>query len=300
MARIRTIKPEFFRHESLYEAERETGLPLRLAFAGLWTAADREGRFAWRPRALKLDVLPYDDVDFSRVLDALATRGFIVRYASGTEIYGAIPSWRRHQVINNRESASAIPEPTDIQLLADACPTRDARDTDLHVHAQGEGKGREGERKGREEEGKGKGTSPPATRAPRVRDASRVTKSGPVFDAYALSYASRYGVTPTRNAKVNGQLSQLVDRLGADEAPQVAAWYLSHNAALYVRSKHCTDLLLRDAEGLRTEWATGRQVTHGDARLTDSTQTVANTWAPLLEEAREADRLRALEASNGH
>jgi hypothetical protein len=70
LARIRTIKPEFFRHADLYEAEKETGLPLRLAFAGLWTAADREGRFKWRPRELKLDCLPHDDVDFSRVLDA--------------------------------------------------------------------------------------------------------------------------------------------------------------------------------------------------------------------------------------
>ena len=57
MARIRTIKPEFFRHEALFEAEHRAGLPLRLAFAGLWTAADREGRFKWRPRQLKLDVL---------------------------------------------------------------------------------------------------------------------------------------------------------------------------------------------------------------------------------------------------
>ena len=45
MARIRTIKPEFFRHEGLYELEQETGFAIRVAFAGLWTACDREGRF---------------------------------------------------------------------------------------------------------------------------------------------------------------------------------------------------------------------------------------------------------------
>ena len=73
VARIRTIKPEFFRHAGLFDLEQETGLPLRVAFAGLWTAADREGRFAWKPRELKLDCLPFDLVDFSRVLDALST-----------------------------------------------------------------------------------------------------------------------------------------------------------------------------------------------------------------------------------
>jgi hypothetical protein len=37
--RIRTIKPEFFHHEGIYEAELQSNLPLRLAFIGLWCAA---------------------------------------------------------------------------------------------------------------------------------------------------------------------------------------------------------------------------------------------------------------------
>jgi hypothetical protein len=39
MARIRTIKPEFFRHGGLFDAEIETGLPLRVAFAGFGAPA---------------------------------------------------------------------------------------------------------------------------------------------------------------------------------------------------------------------------------------------------------------------
>lgn len=35
MARIRTIKPEFFLHDELFELEKETGLPVRLTFIGL-------------------------------------------------------------------------------------------------------------------------------------------------------------------------------------------------------------------------------------------------------------------------
>ena len=60
MARIRTIKPEFYRHHDLFLAEKESGLPLRLAFSGLWLCADKEGRFKWNPNQLKLDELPYD------------------------------------------------------------------------------------------------------------------------------------------------------------------------------------------------------------------------------------------------
>lgn len=147
MARIRTVKPEFFRHEGLYAAERETGLPLRVAFAGLWCACDREGRFRWQPRTLKLDCLPHDDVDFSRVLDALWTRGFLVKYASAGKEFGAIPSWKQHQVINNRERQSELPKPSENNILPTRAPrVDDACPTPLK-HAQGEGKGREGEKK---------------------------------------------------------------------------------------------------------------------------------------------------------
>ena len=149
MARIRTIKPDFFRHADLYEAERESGLPLRLAFAGLWTAADREGRFRWSPRQLKLDCLPYDDVDFSRVLDALMTRGFVVKYVIDGKEYGFIPSWHSHQVINNRETPSSIPEPNENNTLTREARVDHAIGTPLK-HAQGEGKGREEEKEGKE------------------------------------------------------------------------------------------------------------------------------------------------------
>ena len=70
MARIRSIKPELYRHYDLFVAETESGLPLRVAFSGLWLCADKEGRFKWKPVQLKLDVLPYDELDFSNVLFA--------------------------------------------------------------------------------------------------------------------------------------------------------------------------------------------------------------------------------------
>jgi len=137
--RIRTVKPEFFVHEGLFEAELETKLPLRLAFIGLWCAADREGRFKWEPRRLGVQIMPYDKVDFSRVLDALTTRGFVRRYASESREFGHIPTFARHQVINNREKDSELPEPPPLKD-SDACPTRAPRVEDA---GKAEGKGRE-------------------------------------------------------------------------------------------------------------------------------------------------------------
>jgi hypothetical protein len=113
MARSRSISPGFFRHRELFEAERESGLPLRVAYAGLWCAADREGRFRWRPWDLKLDVLPYEDVDFGAVLTALETAGFLRRYVVADQVYGVIPQFTNHQRPHPRESPSKLPSPPE-------------------------------------------------------------------------------------------------------------------------------------------------------------------------------------------
>lgn len=137
MARIRSIKPEFFKHEALHDLEAECGLPLRLAFAGLWTQADREGRFAWRPRRLKTDILPYDDVDFAKILDALERGGFVQRFDFEGQMYGFIPSWHQHQQVNKREQESRIPDPGQC--------VRTTKQVHAHDKSSGEGE-LEGER----------------------------------------------------------------------------------------------------------------------------------------------------------
>ena len=69
--KIRCVKPEFYRHLGLYQLEQRTRLPIRISFEGLWAVADREGRFRWRAHEIKLDVLPYDEVDFAVILEEL-------------------------------------------------------------------------------------------------------------------------------------------------------------------------------------------------------------------------------------
>lgn len=112
MAKIRSVKPEFFRHFDLYTAEKKYGLPLRLSFAGLWTCADREGRFKWQPKQLKLDVLPYDeDVDFDKVMEALLIEGYLAQYTVDNKQYGWIISFAEHQRVRSDEAQSTLPAP---------------------------------------------------------------------------------------------------------------------------------------------------------------------------------------------
>lgn len=114
-----------------------------------------------------------------------------------------------------------------------------------------------------------------------------------VWDAFAGAYQRRYGVEPVRNATVNGQLANFVKRIGADEAPAVAAFYVQSNHRTYVGAKHPVGLLLRDCEGLRTEWATGRTVTETQARQLDRRQSNANAFAALIAEAEAREKANA-------
>jgi hypothetical protein len=83
------------------------------------------------------------------------------------------------------------------------------------------------------------------------------SKTAATRTAYCETYRHRYGTDPVMNAKVNAQLARLVDRLGADEAPAVARFYVEHNGDFYVRTTHSVDALLKDCEALRTQWVTG-------------------------------------------
>lgn len=90
--------------------------------------------------------------------------------------------------------------------------------------------------------------------------------------AYRTAYRVRHGVDPVRNAKVNTNVRDLVKRLGREEAPHVARWFLSVNEQYAVKRMHDLGVLLAGAEAYRTQWATNRQVTETSARHTDQTQ----------------------------
>lgn len=86
------------------------------------------------------------------------------------------------------------------------------------------------------------------------------------WEAFADAYQRRYKVPPVRNSQVNALLCQLVRKLGVVEAPAVAAFYLTHNNPFYVAKRHPPNLLVQDAEGLRTQWATGVKATRSEVR----------------------------------
>ena len=138
MARIRTVKPEFFTSEDIVLVS-----PLaRLLYIALWCESDKEGRMVWKPVTFKLRCMPGDNCDIHELCKELLDRGLVKLYDDGLAY---IPSFAAHQHINPRETASQLPEP-QIKPRVSTRQPRVGTGANLNVHAQGgrEGKGREG------------------------------------------------------------------------------------------------------------------------------------------------------------
>jgi hypothetical protein len=111
MARIRSIKPEFFTSLSIADLD----LTARLTFIGLWTQCDDEGRCVDDARLIKAALWPLDDrtaADVDGDLQAIHQAALIIRYEVEGRRYLAVRGWHEHQRVN-RPSPSKIPPPPD-------------------------------------------------------------------------------------------------------------------------------------------------------------------------------------------
>lgn len=129
MARIRTIKPDFWTDEKIVELS-----PLaRLLFIGLWNFCDDEGRMALSVKRLKLQILPADSADISELLGEIRREGLVTIYVIEDKEYLQVNGLSKHQKIDRR-TPSKLPPPPSSPEFPRVPPT--------------EGKGREGIKEG--------------------------------------------------------------------------------------------------------------------------------------------------------
>jgi hypothetical protein len=112
MARIRTIKPEFWDDEKLAREPREA----RLLFIGLLTFSDDYGIVKGNPEWLQGRIFPFDQdltkIKFQKLLKGLADHNFIIPFDSNGENFYFIKNFLKHQKIN-RPSLTRNPAPPD-------------------------------------------------------------------------------------------------------------------------------------------------------------------------------------------
>lgn len=115
MARIRTIKPDFWTDEKIVELSAFA----RLLFIGLWNFADDEGRMTYSPKKIKMQVFPADSLDISALFGEIRRESLIDVYIVDDIEYLQIKNFAVHQKIDKRtsskipESRRATPNPPD-------------------------------------------------------------------------------------------------------------------------------------------------------------------------------------------
>jgi hypothetical protein len=97
MARIRTVKPEFWTSEQVMECS-----PLaRLLFIGLWNFCDDAGNHPASAKTLKALVFPGDDIaatDVQRLLDELSTNRLLAYYEHAGKRYLHVRGWNHQKI----------------------------------------------------------------------------------------------------------------------------------------------------------------------------------------------------------
>jgi hypothetical protein len=139
MARIRTIKPDFWRDENLAAISPEAAL---LAI-GLLNHADDDGYFNANPKLIESDIFPLRELSrpITVMVDELFRIGYIQLFQGvDGKRYGHILNFAKHQVINKKN-------PSKIKELCGLQEDYHTTTVELPVGMEGNGKG-----KGKEKE----------------------------------------------------------------------------------------------------------------------------------------------------
>lgn len=148
MARIRTIKPEFWSSEQVMESR-----PLaRLLFIGLWNFCDDGGNHPLSPRTIKALVFPGDDISteaVSELLGELEGSGLTRSYTADGKQYLHVNGWKHQKIEKKNFKYPPVPEPVVEQSSngsgvvveessTDRPPFDPVRDVDVDVEGNGE------------------------------------------------------------------------------------------------------------------------------------------------------------------
>jgi len=134
VARIRTIKPEFWTDDAITECS----LSARLLFIGVWNFADDAGNLDRSSKQLKARIFPVDNIDCEPLIQELITHGLLREYSVSGKKYLHIPGFIDHQVIN-RPSKPVVPGPAE-----EVNTPTPLTEPSVSTHPGREGKGKEG------------------------------------------------------------------------------------------------------------------------------------------------------------
>lgn len=182
MARIRTVKPEFWTDERVGECS----VSARLLFIASLNFADDHGGLDRSAKQLKAQAFPYDNVDCEPLVQELLNHRLLIEYESGGKKYLHINGFKKHQKVE-KPAKPRVPLYDEAlnthRIVGESSPT-----------SNGLLSGREKESKGRE------GKNPSASATPASEEDSRETNFEWWLD-FKLAYPDRAGDQGWRKAQ---------------------------------------------------------------------------------------------------
>jgi hypothetical protein len=252
MARIRTIKPEFWLDEDLSELSCET----HMFAAALLNHCDDEGYFNANPKLLHAQIFALRELDgtVAVIIQNLENIGYLTLF-TGTDgkNYGHVTNFNKHQTINKPKASKIItlkPLPYSDGTTTEQLPLG---------KEQGTGKGKE--------QGKENKTSIPA-KSPRTKPSFDYSSWGEEPDPIILkdwhAMRSRLKAVPSQTA-----INQLAKQI------QLAR----QNG--YSVNDVLSECVLRGWKGFRFEWLENTHKTNGrstKSTVGDHNQQAMNEW----------------------
>lgn len=127
MARIRSIKPEFFTSEQVVECSTSA----RLLFIGLWCFCDDAGIHPASAKRAKMEVFPGDDLsnsDVEGMIEELKASGLLLEFEVENQRFWKVTGWERHQKIDR--PSYRYPTPDRGEFVDDSVDTQRVIDDD--------------------------------------------------------------------------------------------------------------------------------------------------------------------------
>jgi hypothetical protein len=239
MARIRTIKPDFWTDEKIVELSAFA----RLLFIGLWNFADDDGRMVYSPKKIKMQIFPGDSLDILELFGEIRGKLLVDIYTIDCIDYLQVSRFSKHQKIDKRAPSKYPANIHPPRIPPNPPDGREGNGMEM------EGKGMEGGMEGKGMEGKKDIASP----APAKKQNSK-TFTPPVGDELLSAW------NIVRSAKRAGAITSVAWSAVEREAAKAG---ISTDDAVRV----CVE---RSWISFKAEWY------QGGARLTAAQQREAN------------------------
>ena len=280
MARIRTIKPEFWQSESLAQCSPHA----RLLAIALLQLCDKNGVFLNVPMQVHAHAFPWEsEVNIQALLGELEGVGYVNLYRVDGKRYGFIPGFCTHQRIQGKEAQSAghypLPNQADTEGKQRGVPGEYSGDSRGDT-----GKGKEREKE-REKENPLVDSDEPTDTQAKAKSAKNDTP--PEFETLWSEYPQREGPNPKRDA-LKAYRARMREGVSPDD---LIAGVLRYKSWLMRKGKVGTEFVQRASTFLGPGENWKQSFEAGGGGLTRPPEADRDAWLRLAKQAGVENRI---------